>query len=194
MLRIGRAITVQFWTGVDSALAVAGGPLPRAFGALFGVAGLPTQSQLVSTQRRPTRRATFASAHHRQDRGSTSSMSAAIVPSVARTAGSASGSNAGLGRAVRPAAASFVRPRNAGARPRAVLPAARTARRPSPASSPPWPSTPTFCPAASACGSSCSRSGCRRSRAACGRRRSPFIACWSSSTSCPSWERCNCRA
>ena len=31
-------------------------------------------------------------------------------------------------------------------RPRAALPAARTARRPSPASSPPWPSTPTVLP------------------------------------------------
>ena len=38
-------------------------PLPRAFGAPTGVAGLPYQSEAVSTQGRSPRRATSASAH-----------------------------------------------------------------------------------------------------------------------------------
>ena len=83
----------------------------------------------------------------RRDRGSTSSMSAATAPSAAGTVASASGSSGAPRISVRPAAVSFVRPRSAGVRPRAALPLARTARRPSPASSPPWPSTPTCCPA-----------------------------------------------
>ena len=91
----------------------------------------------------------------RRDRGSTSSTSAVTAPSAARTAEGASGSNGGRRRSVRPVVASFLRPRSAAARPKAASPAARTARRPSPGSSPPWPSTPTSCPAVSACGSSC---------------------------------------
>jgi hypothetical protein len=66
----------------------------------------------------------------RRDRGSTSSTSAITVPSAAKVAGSASGSNAAHVRSVRPVAGSCVRPRSAAARPRAALPAARTARRP----------------------------------------------------------------
>jgi hypothetical protein len=122
-------------------LAVSRGPLPRAFGASTGVARRPTQSEALSRQRRPTRRATFASAH-RQDLGSTSSMSAAIELSGAWAAASASGSNGDPGQSVRRAVASFVRPKSAAARPRVALLLARTARRPLPASSPPWPNTP----------------------------------------------------
>jgi hypothetical protein len=81
------------------------------------------------------------------DHGSTSSTSAATAPSAARAAVGASESSGGPRRSVRPVAASFARPRNAGARPRAALPPARTARRPLPESSPPWPSTPTSCSA-----------------------------------------------
>jgi len=71
-------------------LAVARGPLPRAFGAPIGVAERPTRSEAVSTRGRSTRRVTFASAHQR-DLGSTSSMSAAIAPSAAKAAEGDSG-------------------------------------------------------------------------------------------------------
>ena len=170
--------------------------ISRAFVGLPRLAGSLEQSEHVGTRRTTKEvapcKATSGDAD-RQDRGSTSSMSASLQRSAARPAGGVSGSSASPRKPVRPAAASCARPKSAAARPRAALLLVRAARRPSPGSSPPWPSTPTSCPAASACGSSFARSGCRRSRAACARPRSTAIACLSSSTSCRSWERCSCR-
>ena len=81
LLSLSRAVSELAVNIGARTVAVACGPLPRAFGALTGVAGSATQSEAVSTQGRSIRRATFASAH-RQARGSTSSMSAGTGPAL----------------------------------------------------------------------------------------------------------------
>ena len=135
------------------------GSLGAIFRALVGLPALPAASSRANVVGRSVQQGGSALQGHirrrdRRDRGSTSSTSAAIGAQRCQGCGKRFWIERRPKDSVRPAAASCVRPRSAGARPRAALLAARTARRPSLASSPPWPSTPTSCPATSACGSS----------------------------------------
>ena len=81
--------------------------------------------------------------------------------------------------------------RNVAARRRPVLPAARTPRRPCARSWRRSRSAATWCHRGSPCGSTCSRSGCRQSKAPCDRPRSPATPPTSRATSCRRWDRCS---